>query len=102
MSEVAKFQDEVRYLLLGLLTSAGLEGTDIDGGGCDSGAWQDFTLSEIRQGFNGLADYYHDRNEEQTKELERVRGERDAVLARIDALLGGAVSHTAPYPPRSP
>jgi hypothetical protein len=82
--DIAKFQDEVRNLLLDLLTAAGLEGTDIDGGGCDSGDWRDFTMSEIRQGFNGLADYYHDRNEEQAKEIaalraevERLRGERD-------------------------
>jgi hypothetical protein len=70
--EIADFQDDVRSELLSLLSNAGIE-TDIDGGGCDSGAWQDFTLSEITQGFNRLADHYYDKDEEQAEEIARLR-----------------------------
>lgn len=77
--EISRFQDEVRQQLLDHLASAGLEGADIDGGGCDSGAWQDFTLSEIRQGFNVLADFYYDRDQAQEKEIAELK-ERIAIL----------------------
>jgi hypothetical protein len=51
MSEltVADFQERVRDLVI---ERSKAPDSAIDGAGCDSGDWEDFTLTEISQGFN--------------------------------------------------
>lgn len=50
--EIGAFQDEVRNLVIQL---SGASDASIDGKGSDAG-WQEFTLSEISQGFNHITD----------------------------------------------
>lgn len=52
--EIGEFQDDARAVMAEALDSVGIPGYRIDGGGCDSGDWRDFTLSEIGQGM-GMA-----------------------------------------------
>ena len=54
--ETGEFQDAVRDDLVEALDGVGLQGFRIDGGGCDSGDWRDFTQSEIQQGVGMLTD----------------------------------------------
>lgn len=53
---IGKFQDDIRAVLIDEVQ--GLTGKDyahrIDGGGCDSGDWRDFTLAEIRSAFRAI------------------------------------------------
>lgn len=69
--EVRDFQDGVRGMLLQELEKRGIK-EDIDGSGCDSGDWRDFTMSEIQQGFNRLADHFFDKAENCIDELDPV------------------------------
>jgi hypothetical protein len=52
---VRDFPDKLRNFLLDEMTRLGIKG-DIDGGGCDSGDWHDFVMSEARQGIGYLTD----------------------------------------------
>lgn len=52
---VGDFPDQVRNFLLDELERLGIRG-DIDGGGCDSGDWRDFVMSELRQGVGHITD----------------------------------------------
>ncbi len=58
--EIGEFQNDVLTVLLETLDEEGIENANIDGGGCDSGDWRDFTLSEIRQGLNRLVEHSHE------------------------------------------
>lgn len=58
---ISEFQDQARAALIEGLTALGVENAHrIDGGGCDSGDWRDFTLAEIRQAFVMLSDREYD------------------------------------------
>lgn len=46
--ETGEFQNDVKKLL------DKLTGSNVDGAGCDSGDWRDFTLTEIKQGVSQL------------------------------------------------
>jgi len=52
---IGDFPDRLRDFLLGEMERLGIKG-DIDGGGCDSGDWRDFVMSELRQGVGHLTD----------------------------------------------
>lgn len=52
--EVGKFQNDVKNLI------DDLSGSNVDGGGCDSGDWRDFTLAEIGQGIAFVKDKLDD------------------------------------------
>lgn len=58
--EIGEFQDKVRGILVDAVNSAGGKGDRIDGGGCDSGYWPDFTLSELQQAVGMLEDIIAD------------------------------------------
>lgn len=47
---IGEFQNKVKNLI------DELTGSNVDGAGCDSGDWRDFTLSEISQGFAHVVD----------------------------------------------
>ena len=57
--DVREFQEQVRDKFLAEMDVLKLKG-DIDGGGCDSGDWRDFTLCEIQQGINVLSEAVSD------------------------------------------
>lgn len=58
---ISEFQDDVRAALIEGLTALGVKNAhQIDGGGCDSGDWRDFTLAEINQAFVILSDRQYD------------------------------------------
>ncbi len=52
---VGDFPDRLRNFFLYEMERLGVKG-DIDGGGCDSGDWRDFVMSEARQGIGHLTD----------------------------------------------
>lgn len=58
-SEIRRFQDDVRDLILSRLESVGIH-ADIDGSGSDGG-WSELTLSEISQGFNHLIEALYEK-----------------------------------------
>jgi hypothetical protein len=58
--DIATWQDMVRDKLLAGLKEMGMRG-DIDGGGCDSGDWRDFTLAEIQDFIVRVTDWHYGR-----------------------------------------
>jgi hypothetical protein len=56
---IGKWQDDVRDELMDGLKAIGLSG-EIDGGGCDSGDWRDFTLAEVRDFVRIVSDWHFD------------------------------------------
>lgn len=70
--EISEHQDNVRDRMIDGLKEAGLNGDRIDGGGCDSGDWRDFTESEVGQGLGIALDA-----------LDEMKTERDAALALL-------------------
>lgn len=77
---IAEFQDDVRDTLIEGLRELGIKNADqIDGGGCDSGDWRDFTLAEIRQAFVILSDRDYDRG--YAEEEARLKAADDKLLA---------------------
>lgn len=85
-SGIAEFQDDVRDMILSILEEAQIPG-DIDGGGCDSSDWRDFTLDEIRQGFNRVLDHYFQKDQAQLATSPAPAAEHPALVA-----LQGAVA----------
>lgn len=55
--DIGEHQDAVRDYLLEACREMGADG-DIDGGGCDSGDWRDFTMSELEQGIGIIMDWH--------------------------------------------
>lgn len=76
--ELAEFQDDVRDMLMQRLDVLGIR-KHIDGGGCDSGDWRDFTKDEIGQAFNALSDHYYD-----------IKAADDGVIADLTLRLAAA------------
>ncbi len=89
---VTEFQDKVREQLLDELAAGGLEGADIDGGGCDSGDWRDFTLSEIRQAFTVLADFYYDANQALEERAADAEGQLFSVKYELEEAVNTIVN----------
>ncbi len=66
---ITQFQDQLRNYLLDQYAHYGIK-SDIDGGGCDSGDWRDFSMAELRMGVGGICEHYQDK-------LDDMRTERD-------------------------
>ena len=49
-AQIGEFQTRAKELI------DKMTGSNVDGGGCDSGDWRDFTLSEISQGISHVID----------------------------------------------
>lgn len=94
-SGIAEFQDDVRDMILGILEESEIPG-DIDGGGCDSGDWRDFTLDEIRQGFNRVLDHYFEKDQAREAETVELRTDYSACEAECSALKAQLATQPAP------
>lgn len=73
--EVCEFQNKVKNLIDGMANS------NVDGGGCESGDWCDFTLSEIGQGLAHVIDE-RDELKKQNAKLESRLKEVEEVAER--------------------
>lgn len=62
--EIGEFQNNVKILIDELADS------NVDGAGCDSGDWRDFTLSEIGQGLGHVIDLHEETKKQLTASRE--------------------------------
>lgn len=77
---IGEHQNNIRARIVAAAKDADIEGADnIDGAGCDSGDWRDFTESEVGQGLS----LFTERVSALLEVCEEFKGERDASEAEL-------------------